>query len=77
MLENPTFSGPYKITKQVQAEVNEYEVFVDWWHAPPDWERMAMRHVPEAATRLALISAKQVDVIALSAITLPQALACE
>lgn len=74
MLENPTFSGPYKVTKQVPAEVNEYEVFVDWWHAPPDWERMVMRHVPEAATRLALIGANQVDVIALSAVTLPQAL---
>ncbi len=74
MLENPTFSGPYKITKQVPAEVNEYEVFVDWWHAPPDWERMVMRHVPEAATRLALIGGNQVDVIALSAVTLPQAL---
>ena len=36
-----------------------------------------MRHVPEAATRLALISGNQVDVIALSAITLPQALALD
>ena len=77
MLENPTFSGPYKIAKQIPGEVNEYEVFADWWHAPPDWERMVMRHVPEAATRLALISGNQVDVIALSAITLPQALALD
>ena len=74
MLENPTFSGPYKVTKQVPAEVNEYEVFTDWWNTPPDWERMVMRHVPEAATRLALIGGGQVDVIALSAVTLPQAL---
>ena len=74
MLENPTFSGPYMLTREIPGEQNEYDVFVDWWKKPgPDWEKMIMRNVPEHATRLALIETGAVDVIALTALVLDQA----
>ena len=72
-LENFNGSGPYIPTKEVAEEVKEFEVFVDWWKGAPDFEIMHMLEVPEGATRLAMLGAKQVDIAALSAVTMPQA----
>ena len=72
-LENFVGSGPYIVTKEVAEEIKEYEAFTDWWKGEPDFETMHMLEVPEGATRLAMLGAKQADLVALSAVTLPQA----
>ena len=74
--ENPKggLSGAYQVVKEIPDEQNEYEVNVDWWKKPaPDWERVILRGIAEPASRLALMETGGVDVIALTALTLPQA----
>ena len=74
-LKDPILSGAYRQTKSVPGERKEFEVHVNWWKKPaPDFEKQIHMAVPEAATRLAMLSAKQADIITLSAITLNQAL---
>ena len=74
-LKDPILSGAYKKQKDVVGERKEFTVHTDWWKAtPPDFETQIHMQVPEAATRLAMLAAKQADIITLSAITLNQAL---
>ena len=74
-LKDPILSGAYMTTKSIPGERKELEVHKNWFKdPPPDWERMLLLHVPEGATRIAMMASKQADVAALSAVTLPQAL---
>ena len=77
-LKDPILSGPYTKLKDVPGERKEFEVHVDWWKKPaPDFEKQIHTGVPEAATRLALLSSSQADVVTLSALSLNQALGLE
>jgi len=74
-LKDPILSGPYKKTKSVPGERKEFEVHVDWFKKPaPDFEKQIHMAVPEAATRLAMLSSKQADAVTLSALSLNQAI---
>ena len=73
-LENPNFTAAYMPTKEVAQEIKEYEAWPDHWKWQPDFEVLHLLEVPESATRVAQLAAKQADIAAISAVTLPQAL---
>ena len=73
-LENPNFTAAYMPTKEVAQEIKEYEAWPDHWKWQPDFQVLHLQEVPEAATRVAQLAAKQADIAAISAVTLPQAL---
>ena len=63
----PVATGAYTYTRQVPAEVNEYEVNVDWFGTAPDFERLVFREVKEIGSLVALLAAERADIATLSA----------
>jgi ABC-type transport system substrate-binding protein len=69
----PITSGPYQYVRQVPQELNEYTVNTEWFGTTPDFERLILQEVGEAATRIALLATEKADIVLLSAPTLKQA----
>ena len=63
----PYNSGGYTYVRQIGDELVDYEANPNWWHDPVvDFERMSMIHIPESATRLALLATEAADIAVIS-----------
>ena len=59
--EAPIGTGPYKFVEWALGESVTVEAFPDYWDGAPKIERITWRTIPEAASRLAALQAKEID----------------
>jgi len=60
---NPVGTGPFKLIRWVKDERVELEANAKYWGGVPKVQRLVMRSIPETATRVAALRAREVDVI--------------
>ena len=63
VVETPLGSGPWKYVKRSIGQSIEYEANRDYWNPDrvPDFDRLRLFQVPDAATRVALLRSGEVD----------------
>ena len=61
MEENIIGSGPFEVVEWTDAEVVDLQAVPDHWRKTPYINRVRMLHVPEAATRRAMLENRQVQ----------------
>ncbi len=59
----PVGTGPYRMVEWVQGEKITLEANPDYWGDAPEIDQVTYRFMPESATRLAALSAGEVDLI--------------
>jgi len=61
--QKPIGSGPYKFVQSIPNDRVVVEANRDYWGAPPKFERITVRQIPEDATRLAALEAGEIDFV--------------
>jgi len=64
--QKPVGTGPWKFTKHEVGNFIEFEAVKDHWQRAPQFDRLRILLVPEAATRVAMLKAGQVDMARIS-----------
>ncbi len=59
---HPIGTGPWEFVSHTFGDRVEYRVVRNHWRKTPEFERLVLLKVPEAATRIAMVAAGQVDI---------------
>jgi peptide/nickel transport system substrate-binding protein len=59
---HPIGTGPWEFVSHTFGDRVEYKAVRDHWRKTPEFERLVLLKVPEAATRIAMVAAGQVDI---------------
>ncbi len=60
--QNPIGAGPFRFVKQQAGTEIELEAFPDYWRKVPGVKTIVVKGIPEAATRVAMLKAGDIDV---------------
>ncbi|MFC1940607.1 ABC transporter substrate-binding protein [Chloroflexota bacterium] len=61
--EHPIGSGPFTFVERKKGDYMLFEAFEDYWRGKPDYEFLEMVLVPEAATQINMLRAREIDII--------------
>lgn len=64
--QKPVGTGPWKFVNHEVGNFIEFEAVADHWRQPPEFDRLRILLVPEAATRVAMLKTGQVDLARIS-----------
>ena len=56
-----TGTGPFKMTKYVDGQVMELEPFAEYWGGKPKLDKLILRPMPDASTRLAALQSGEIQ----------------
>jgi peptide/nickel transport system substrate-binding protein len=62
----PMGTGPWNLTSFAQSSTAELEVNKSYWGTKPVWDNLVVRHVPEEATRIAMLKRGEADIVGVS-----------
>ena len=61
-IQNAVGTGPFKMTKHVADDFIDLEAIPDHWRKTPAFATVKVLGIPEAATRIAMLSTRQTDI---------------
>jgi len=56
-------TGPFEVTKYIADNVIELDAFRDYWDGPASFDKLVVKEVPEASTRVAMIKTGEIGIM--------------